>query len=59
MIVIFGGRRTGVGLDKEEYNCYGLRRHRDGKWDWVKAPYLGSGNKPKQRYQHSGLFLGS
>ena len=43
----------------QKIGCHGLRRHRDGKWDWVRAPYLGSGIKPRNRYQHSGLFLGS
>jgi len=36
MMVIFGGR----GPDTNALNdTWGLRRHRDGKWDWVKAPY--------------------
>ena len=35
MIVIFGGR----GGDQSALNdTYGLRRHRDGRWDWVRAP---------------------
>ena len=61
MIVIFGGRRgeTKGGDNAENWGCHGLRRHRDGKWDWVKAPYLGNGVKPRSRYQHSGLFMGS
>lgn len=58
MIVIFGGRSSGDGKNNDNWSCHGLRRHRDGKWDWVKAPYLGSGSKPKTRYQHKGLFLG-
>lgn len=36
----------------------GLRKHRNGVWDWVKAPYL-PGITPKGRYQHSSLFLGT
>jgi len=36
MMVIFGGR----GPDNNALNdTWGLRRHLDGKWDWVKAPY--------------------
>ena len=35
MVVIFGGRSNeGVALN----DTYGLRRHRDGRWDWVRAP---------------------
>jgi hypothetical protein len=36
MVVIFGGRSS------EQYalnDSWGLRRHRNGTWDWVKAPY--------------------
>lgn len=37
MMVIFGGR----SLDGQPRNdTWGLRRHRDGKWDWVKAPCI-------------------
>ena len=36
MIVIFGGR----GSDQIAMNdTWGLRKHRNGKWDWVRAPY--------------------
>jgi len=35
MVVIFGGR----GLDNNPLgDSWGLRRHRKGHWDWVKAP---------------------
>lgn len=35
MIVIFGGR----GLDNNPLgDSWGLRRHRTGRWDWVRAP---------------------
>lgn len=35
MIVIFGGR----GLDNNPLSdSWGLRRHRTGRWDWVRAP---------------------
>lgn len=54
MMVCFGGRtqdQTSLA------DTWGLRRHRDGRWDWVKAPYK-SGEIPTPRYQHSTLFLG-
>jgi len=36
MIVIFGGRTK----DSSALNdTWGLRRHRTGNWDWVRAPY--------------------
>ncbi len=36
MMIIFGGRTS----DQSALNdTWGLRRHRDGRWDWVKAPY--------------------
>ncbi len=45
MMVIFGGRTT----DNSALNdTWGLRRHRDGRWDWVKAPY--KNEKPSARY---------
>lgn len=56
MIVIFGGRNsTPTAIN----DTWGLRRHRDGRWDWVKAPYKNSGEKPIPRYQHSSIFVGS
>ena len=55
MMVCFGGRTA----DQSSLNdSWGLRRHRDGRWDWVKAPYKASGEQPTPRYQHSTLFLG-
>ena len=37
MIVIYGGR----GENKTLYNeLWGLRRHRDGSWEWVKLKLL-------------------
>ena len=57
MVVIFGGRS---GDRQDALNdAWGLRKHRDGRWDWVKAPYHPNGVQPKARYQHSGVFLGS
>lgn len=47
MMVVFGGRTA----DQSALNdTWGLRRHRDGKWDWVKAPYKNN-EKPSCRYQ--------
>jgi protein phosphatase len=55
MMVVFGGRTA----DQSSLNdSWGLRRHRDGRWDWVKAPYKATGEQPTPRYQHSTLFLG-
>lgn len=55
MMVIFGGRTS----DSSALNdTWGLRRHRDGRWDWVPAPYKTNGDAPTYRYQHSTLFLG-
>jgi len=55
MMVVFGGRTS----DQSSLNdSWGLRRHRDGRWDWVKAPYKSTTEQPTKRYQHSTLFLG-
>lgn len=54
MLVVFGGRTTDQSpLD----DTWGLRKHRDGRLDWVKAPYKAGGKLPNARYQHSILFL--
>jgi diadenosine tetraphosphatase ApaH/serine/threonine PP2A family protein phosphatase len=56
MIVIFGGRTS----DQSALNdTWGLRRHRDGRWDWVRAPYRNPEVAPTPRYQHSTVFLAS
>lgn len=53
MMVIFGGRsKNGNFLN----DMWGLRRHRNGSWDWTKAPYKGN---PKERHQHSSIFCGN
>lgn len=36
MMVIFGGRTTDTSALND---TWGLRKHRDGRWDWVKGPY--------------------
>lgn len=47
MMVVFGGRTA----DQSSLNdSWGLRRHRDGRWDWVKAPYKATGEQPTPRY---------
>jgi hypothetical protein len=47
MIVIFGGRNK----KQESLNdSWGLRKHRDGSWEWVKAPYKGN-TLPNPRFQ--------
>eukprot|EP00914_Ancora_sagittata_P024837 GHVO01049559.1.p1 GENE.GHVO01049559.1~~GHVO01049559.1.p1 ORF type:complete len:879 (-),score=113.27 GHVO01049559.1:304-2940(-) len=54
MMVVFGGRTTeGSSLR----DAWGLRQHRDGRWDWVEAPTK-KGTPPDARFQHSALFLG-
>ncbi len=35
MPIIFGGRNYDGSTLNE---IWGLRRHRDGKWDWTKPP---------------------
>mmetsp|Transcript_7873 Transcript_7873/g.15232 ORF Transcript_7873/g.15232 Transcript_7873/m.15232 type:complete len:727 (-) Transcript_7873:9299-11479(-) len=56
MMVIFGGR----GIDQSALNdTWGLRRHRRGNWDWVKAPYKPDTYQPTPRYQHKTLFVGT
>mmetsp|Transcript_8079 Transcript_8079/g.7936 ORF Transcript_8079/g.7936 Transcript_8079/m.7936 type:complete len:580 (-) Transcript_8079:33-1772(-) len=56
MMVIYGGRCN----DQAALNdTWGLRRHRDGRWDWVRAPYKPNGEQPVPRYQHASLFIGS
>jgi len=46
MMVIYGGR----GSDSQSLNdTWGLRRHRDGRWDWVRAPYRNSNETPIAR----------
>lgn len=56
MMVIFGGRTA----DQTALNdTWGLRKHRDNSWDWVKAPYKPGTVVPLPRYQHSSLFINS
>lgn len=56
MIVVFGGR----GYDQSPLNdAWGLRKHRDGHWDWVVAPYKSHSEQPLKRYQHCANFVGT
>jgi protein phosphatase len=56
MMVTFGGRSSDQNALKD---TWGLRRHRDGRWDWVKAPYKAGSEEPIARYQHSTNFVGT
>mmetsp|Transcript_17292 Transcript_17292/g.17238 ORF Transcript_17292/g.17238 Transcript_17292/m.17238 type:complete len:279 (-) Transcript_17292:928-1764(-) len=56
MMIIFGGR---TGDQSALNDSWGLRRHRDGRWDWVRAPYKPGGILPTPRYQHTSTFLDS
>eukprot|EP00917_Polyrhabdina_sp_WS-2016_P022210 GHVP01048238.1.p1 GENE.GHVP01048238.1~~GHVP01048238.1.p1 ORF type:complete len:819 (+),score=106.04 GHVP01048238.1:110-2566(+) len=55
MMVVFGGRSsepTPLG------DSWGLRQHRNGRWDWLEAP-MKNGPPPDPRFQHSAVFIGS
>ena len=53
MMVVFGGRKkSGQNLN----DMWGLRKHRNGVWDWMKAPHHGT---PQDRIQHTSLFCGN
>ena len=52
MIILFGGRNDkSMALN----DCWGLRRHRNGSWDWVCAPYV-KDYIPHKRFQHTINF---
>ena len=52
MIVSFGGRdNEGQSLN----DIWGLRKHRNGNWDWVQAP-IKRGSMPEPRFQHASVF---
>mmetsp|Transcript_118105 Transcript_118105/g.294463 ORF Transcript_118105/g.294463 Transcript_118105/m.294463 type:complete len:841 (+) Transcript_118105:200-2722(+) len=55
MMVVFGGRTPD---NRSLKDTWGLRQHRDGRWDWVEAPTK-RGNPPEPRFQHSAIFLNS
>lgn len=56
MMVTFGGRTADQSALKD---TWGLRRHRDGRWDWVQAPYKVGSDEPLARYQHASIFVGT
>lgn len=53
--VVFGGRTTD---SRSLRDAWGLRQHRDGRWDWVDAP-IKKGVGPEPRFQHCCVFFGS
>lgn len=54
MMVIFGGRGgNGAALN----DTWGFRKHRNGKFDWIKAPYKSNKPEPLGRYQVQLLVL--
>ena len=46
MMIVYGGRDSS---ENPLNDTWGLRRHRNGKWDWVQAPYK-TDSPPKSRY---------
>lgn len=50
MILVFGGRNS---KSQALNDLWGLRRHNNGEWDWLQAPYRANVKKPDERYQHS------
>ena len=52
MTVVFGGRTAD---NRSLKDAWGLRQHRDGRWDWVEAPAR-RGVPPEPRYQHCCVF---
>jgi protein phosphatase len=52
MMIIFGGRDS---TENALSDTWGLRRHRNGSWDWVSAPY--KSENPKGRYNVCKIFL--
>lgn len=56
MIIVFGGRNV-AGQTLNE--VWGLRKHRDGKWDWTRPPERNDQVAQLDRYQHRSIFYGS
>jgi protein phosphatase len=46
MMIIFGGRDS---TENALNDTWGLRRHRDGRWDWIAAPQSKT-DPPVNRY---------
>ncbi|CBZ51175.1 serine/threonine protein phosphatase, related [Neospora caninum Liverpool] len=55
MMVVFGGRSAS---SRSLNDTWGLRQHRDGRWDWIAAPSKKQ-QAPEPRFQHSMVFIGS
>ncbi|OII78373.1 serine threonine protein phosphatase [Cryptosporidium andersoni] len=55
MTVVHGGRASDSRYLKD---IWGLRQHRDGRWDWIEAPRK-KGGPPVPRFQHVVLFIGT
>ena len=53
MLIVFGGRDTS---NQPRNDLWGFRRHRDGRWDWTKAPEYNSFS-PLKRFQVRNIFL--
>jgi hypothetical protein len=52
MVLMFGGRNAkNLALN----DMWGLRRHKNNVWDWVKAPIKNEQFVPIERYQHTML----
>ena len=52
MVLMFGGRNNkNLALN----DMWGLRRHKNNVWDWVKAPIKNESYVPLDRYQHTML----
>ena len=55
MVLMFGGRNNkNIAMN----DLWGLRRHKSGVWDWVKAP-MKNDKIPMERYQHSMICINS
>jgi protein phosphatase len=52
MMIVYGGRGESSNA---LCDTWGLRKHRNGSWDWLKAPYSNN-YLPLKRYQHSMAF---
>mmetsp|Transcript_3467 Transcript_3467/g.7218 ORF Transcript_3467/g.7218 Transcript_3467/m.7218 type:complete len:903 (-) Transcript_3467:555-3263(-) len=52
LLLLCGGREAS---NSPVGDAYGLARHRDGRWEWARAP----GVSPSSRYQHAAVFVGA
>lgn len=57
MVIVYGGRD---GENRTLGEVWGLRRHRNGTWDWAVPPPVADGEPaPPGRCQHTSLFFGT